>query len=100
MVTKEDLLRKIAERKANREDEINRIPIGWIWKKYQKKMDSDEKMKEYFLELGDVLLSRYNKPVSRWLFRHMNALFGLSTFKKQFHLGGKPKDFVESVLDY
>jgi hypothetical protein len=35
-----------------------------------------------------------------YVLRHMNALLGPSSFKRQFHLGGKPKNFFESVVDY
>ncbi|MFC1883291.1 hypothetical protein ACFL2O_00835 [Thermodesulfobacteriota bacterium] len=100
MLTKEGLIKKIDARKANRENEINQIPIEWMRKKYQKKLENDERMNEYFLELGDVLLNRYNKPIPRIIFYLMNAFFGLSLFKKQFHLGGAPRDFIDSILDY
>lgn len=100
MSIKEELLKKIEERKANREEEISRIPLEWMRRRYQKKSESDEKMREYFLELGDVLLNRYNKPISRIIFKYMNATSGLSYFKKQFQLGNKPRSFLDSVIDY
>ncbi|MDJ0762751.1 MAG: hypothetical protein QNJ97_07145 [Myxococcota bacterium] len=100
MVTKETFIKKIEERKANREYEISQIPIRWLRKRYQRKLGSDDIMREFFLEVGDFLLKYCNNPFIRPIFHLDNAVMGPYRFKWQFRLGRKPKPFIESVLDY
>jgi hypothetical protein len=99
-MNKEELLREIAIRKAQREFEIAKIPISWIRKSYQNKLESDEKMREFFLEIGDTLLEKYNRFPHRVFLHAMYALTGPSLFRKQFNIHGKPRDFFQSVVDY
>lgn len=99
-MNREALLREIAARKARREIEIANIPISWMRESYQSKLESDEKMREFFLEIGDKLLKKYNRFPHRVILHAMYALTGPSLFRKQFNIQGKPRDFFESVVDY
>ena len=100
MLTKEHLLERIQERKAKRAIEIARIPISRLRKRYQDKLESDEKMREYFLEMGDFLLKYCNSFLIRPVFRFFYSRLGPLLFKRQFHLRGEPKDFIDSVMNY
>jgi hypothetical protein len=100
MFTKEYFLERIGERKARRAIEIGNITISSLRKRYQDKLESDEKMHEYFLEMGDSLLKYWNNFFIRPVFHFVYSSLGPFLFKKQFHLGGKPKAFIEAVMDY
>jgi len=100
MLTKPYLVKKIEERKAGREIEIGKIRNKAVRKKYQDKLESDEKMREYFLELADSLLKYCNNCLARPIFHFFYARLGPLSFKRQFHLGRKPRGFVDSVIDY
>jgi hypothetical protein len=100
MTPKEDLIGRIEKRIVNRQSEIGDIPIPWMRKWYQRKMESNEKLQEYFLELGDLLLKYFNGSLTRSIFYRLNAWVGPLVFKRQFRLGKKSKDFFDSVTDY
>jgi hypothetical protein len=100
MTTREKLLKKLEERKANRENEIQQIPIARIRKMYQRKLGSDEKMQEIFSKSGDYFTKYWNNPLSRPVLHLLYSLIMPWVFKKQFQLGDKPRDFFDSVVDY
>jgi hypothetical protein len=100
MLTKEYLLEKILERKAGRAIEIDKIPISGVRQRYQNKLESDEKMREYFLEMGDFLFKYCNSFLTRPVFHFLYSRIGPVRFKRQFHLGGEPRGFIDAVLDY
>jgi len=100
MAKKEELLRKIEQRKANRENEVQQIPLPLLRIMYRKKLGSDEKVREVFSGLADFAIKYWNNPVLRPILHHLNSLIGPWSFKKQFRLGIKPKDFFDSVVDY
>lgn len=100
MLTREQLLEKIGDRKANRALEISKIPVSRIRDRYQSKLESDEKMREYFLEMGDFLLKYCNNFLIRPVFSFLYSRSGPMQFKKQFYLSGEHKDFFEAAVDY
>ena len=100
MITKEELLKKFEERKANRENEIRQIPIARIRNMYLRKLESDEKMQEIFLKSGDYFIKHWNNPLKRPVLHLLYSLIMPWVFKKQFQLGDKPRDFFDSVADY
>lgn len=100
MLAKEYLLERILERKAGRAIEIGKIPISGVRKRYQDKLESDERMREYFLEMGDFLLNYCNNFLTRPVFHFLYSRLGPVIFKKQFHLGGKSRGFIDAVVDY
>ena len=100
MTKKEELLKKIEQRKANREKEIQQIPLPLLRKGYQQKLGSDEKMREFFSEAGDTMIKYWSNPVMSPILHHLYALIMPWVFKKQFRLGKEPRDFFDSVVDY
>jgi hypothetical protein len=100
MTLREELMERFQERKANREEEISKIPLSFIRSRYQRRVSSDEKLREIMSKSGDYFIKKWNKP---FLIPILHVLYSLTwtwVFKKQFHLGEKPRDFFDSVLDY
>ena len=100
MLTKEQLMNKIAERKANREKEISKIPMRGLRMRYQSLLTSDEHMRKFFLEIGDMLLKYCNNALMIPIFSLLNSTIGLYSFKRQFNLGKDRRGFLDSAVDY
>ena len=97
---KEALLQKLEQRIANREDEIGRIPLARVRGMYERKLESDEKLREIFVKSGDYFIKYWDKPLLRPVLHRLYSLIMPWVFKKQFHLGDGPRDFFDSVADY
>jgi hypothetical protein len=97
---REKLTQKFEQRISDRENEINRIPIARIRRMYQRKLDSDEKLRGVLSKSGDYFLKNWDKPVLRPVLHLLYSSMGPWIFKKQFRLGNGPRDFFDSVVDY
>lgn len=100
MTPKQALLQRFERFKERREHEIRMIPITSLRKTYLKKMGDDEKMREVFLELADVLIKYFDNPVLRPVFHHINSRFGPWNLRRQFRRSDRPKSFFDDVVDY
>lgn len=100
MTTREELLEKLRQRKANRDKEIEGIPLPGLRKRYQQKLGSDETMREFFGEVDDLMLKYWNHPVGRTLLGGVFSFIQPWVFKKQFQHDKEPKGFLDSVADY
>ena len=100
MTAKEELTKKIQQRKKDREREINQIPLPHLRRNYQQKLGSDEKMQEFFAEATAPMFRYFN---NRLMIPVLHLLYSRSMpwiFKKQFHLKSKPREFFDSIADY
>lgn len=100
MTRKQELLEELGRRKAERDKEIDAIPIPDLRRRYQRKLGSDEKMREFFAEFDDRMLRYWNHPLGRTWLRFQFSFLLLWVFKKQFGFDRKPKGFFDSVVDY
>lgn len=100
MTAKQDLLKRIKDFKDRREDEIRKIPMGYLRRRYLEKLGSDEKMRKVFSGFGYVMKKYFDNPVLRPIFHHLNSGLGPRNFKRQFQRGNQPKNFFDDVVDY
>ena len=100
MSNRDELLRKIAQRKANRRTEIERMKLPYLRKQYLSKIGSDEEMRRFFGDAADTMHQYCNNPIMRPLVRRLFRHTVPWVFKKQFGLGENERSFLDSVADY